>query len=227
MRLKKVDFKGKVVDLDFSTFSNCCSLTTVSVASSIGLCFSSLLHDTILRCLDCKRINENLETILSVDNFSGTPIKRKIYDPACRDLSIIDVSEEIIDLAGDVIETIEIVSRDVIRLKMEKHLLEGLYFNSAGYLLSREDLNTFVGSRVLKCYVTDGYDLHSYYYSKIEQNMSRDRSKLLPELYKVVFETDSKVFDILLYNAYNEWFGNEPIQIELVFDGSAVSAFYI
>ena len=93
--------------------------------------------------------------------------------------------------------------------------------------MNRQDLNTLVGSKLLKCNVTDGYDMHSYYYSEIEQNMMRERSDLLPELYKVVFETDSKTSEILLYNAYNDWFGNEPIRIEIQLDGSVVSEFYI
>lgn len=232
LRLKKVEFKGEAIDLDYSTFSNCRNLTTVSVTSSIGLFFSGLLHDASQRYLDPVRIDEDLETILSVDDFSGTPIKRKIYDPKCRDLSYIDVSEEIIDLAGDIIETIEIVNENAIRIKTEKHLMEievsrkDLY-TSAGFLLPNVDLNTFIGSRVLKCYVTDGYDLHSYYYSEIEQKLNRDRSKLLPELYKAVFETDGRPLEILLYNAYNDWFENTAVRIEIIFDRSVVSAFCI
>lgn len=89
------------------------------------------------------------------------------------------------------------------------------------------DLSTFVGSRVSRCYITDGYSLYSYYYSVIEQKLKRDRSELFPELYKVVFETDGQPLEILLYNAYNDWFGNEAIRIEIIFDGSVFSDFCI
>lgn len=189
-----LDFKCKVVDLDYSTFGNCRNLTAVSVASSIGVCFKSLLQDVSMRYIDRNRIESDLEMIESIDNFSGTPIKRKIYDPKSKDLSTIDISEEQIDLDGDTIETIEIVSENELRFKMENHLLriklswEGLYFNSAGFLPPKEDMNTYVGNKALKCYVTDGYDLHSYYYHEIEQKLKSDRSEILPELHKVVIE---------------------------------------
>lgn len=231
--LKRVDFKCKVVDLDYSTFGNCRNLTAVSVASSIGVCFKSLLQDVSMRYIDRNRIESDLEMIESIDNFSGTPIKRKIYDPKSKDLSTIDISEEQIDLDGDTIETIEIVSENELRFKMENHLLriklswEGLYFNSAGFLPPKEDMNTYVGNKALKCYVTDGYDLHSYYYHEIEQKLKSDRSEILPELHKVVIETDCNTCEILLYNAYNDWFGNEPIHIEINLDNNTVVDFSI
>ena len=231
--LKRVDFKCKVEDLDYSTFSNCRNLTAVSVPNSIGVCFKSLFQNVSMRHLDRRWIESDLEMIESIDNFSGTPIKRKIYDPKSKDLSTIDISEEQIDLDGDTIETIEIASENELRFKMENHLLriklscEGLYFNSAGFLPPKEDMNTYVGNKALKCYVTDGYDLHSYYYHEIEQKLKSDRSEILPELYKIVIETDCNTFEILLYNAYNDWFGDEPIHIEINLDNNTVVDFSI